>query len=270
MMEKKNTIIALIFVGVIIVSAVILIITLGITAREYNYVQLEINPKVEFIVDKDFKVVSYRPLNEDAKVLLSNENYKGLDIDDVAVHFIDLAAQTGYIDVDGFDNAVNITVIDGLTQALDVHITEKIYSYLRDNEILCAVVENSEDRKSFDSKKEEGLCCANKYKLISTLASQDSTLDANSLKDLSEIELIDMVTNIHQTNKYTVSSELREKKELLLSANKAKYDKHKKAITNSSQSSFSEVFDDYQKSTGSKYHRDFEQEYINWQKQYIL
>ena len=47
-MEKKGTIICLIIIGVILLSAVGYIIFSGITANEYNYVLLEINPKIEF------------------------------------------------------------------------------------------------------------------------------------------------------------------------------------------------------------------------------
>ena len=47
-MEKKGTMIYLILVFVIVISSAILIIFSGITANELNYVQLEVNPKVEF------------------------------------------------------------------------------------------------------------------------------------------------------------------------------------------------------------------------------
>ena len=168
-MEKKSTIIYLIFIGAVAISAVAFIIFSGITAKDYNYVQLEINPRVEFICDQNFDVVSWRPLNEDAEILLSEVNYKGLDVDEASVDFVDLCARAGYIDVDGEDNAVNITIIDGITQALDVHVTQSVYEYLKHKEILCTVVENYEDRSMFDEKKENNICCANKYKLIKTI-----------------------------------------------------------------------------------------------------
>ena len=168
-MEKRGTIISLIFVGVVCLSAVAFIIFSGITAKDYNYVQLEVNPRVEFICDKNFKVVSFSPLNEDAEILLAKENFVGLDISQVSKNFIELCAKAGYIDVDGEDNAVNITIIDGITQALDVHVTQGVYNYLRENEIMCAVVENYEDRHMFDETKKNNVCCANKFKLIQTL-----------------------------------------------------------------------------------------------------
>ena len=114
-MEKRATIISLVFIFAVILSAITFIIFSGITANDFNYVQIEVNPRVEFITDKYFNVVSARPINEDAKILLAGVDYLGMDVDEASVDFVDLCAKAGYIDVDGENNAVNITVIDGIT-----------------------------------------------------------------------------------------------------------------------------------------------------------
>lgn len=265
-MEKKATTISLIFVSVVVLSAVALIIFMGITAREYNYVQLEVNPKVEFIVDKKFKVVSYRPLNDDGLVVLANENLKGLDIEDACVKYLDICSRLGYIDVDGIDNAVNLTIIDGLTQALDTHICEGIFGYLKDNEIMCSVTENADDRASLEGKKKENLCCSNKYKLISTICELDENQNFDDLKKLSEIELIDIVTNTHQTKHFVVTQEALNKKKELEQNNALKYASHMEKITNSSKSEFATLLEKFQIASTQKYKLDFEKEYSNWQK----
>ena len=264
-MEKKGTIVSLIFVAVLVLCAVGFIIFTGITAREYNYVQLEINPKIEFICDNNFKVVSCRPLNNDAKIVLANVNYQGMTVEDASVDFLDICAQTGYIDVNGSNNAVNVTVIDGLTQALDVHIIKKINSYLRKNEILCAVTETYEDRSMIDSKKENNICCTNKLKLIYTIMDYDKNANFDTLKNMSEVELIDMVANIHNTSVFHISDEQKNIKEKLIEQNKEIYEKHKKAITTDSQKEFSKIFDNYSKTSAEKYKLNYNKEYNNWQ-----
>jgi len=264
-MEKKQTIISLIFVAVVILSAVALIIFTGITANEYNYVQLEINPKVEFLCDKNFNVVSARALNEDAQIVLSDLNYTGLKIDTACVDFVDQCARTGFIDVNGNNNAMNITVIDGITQALDTHVTKEIFAYLKKKEILCAVIENYEDRNMSEEKKKHNVNCSNKYKLIKTLHEFDNTLDLETLSKLSEINLIDMVSNIHTTQDLTIAPSYKAQKENLLKQNLKTYEKHMKIITNSSQQSFNEVFDKYTKLSSPKYALDFNKEYNNWE-----
>lgn len=263
-MEKKATIISLVFVGIVVICAVALIIFSGITANDYNYVQLEVNPRVEFIVDKNFKVVSFRPLNEDAEIILSDVNYKGMDIENASTSFLDICAQTGYIDVDGENNAVNITVIDGITQALDVHVTQKINDYLRKNEIICAVIENYEDRSMFDEKKENNTCCTNKFKLIKTLNEYDESLTLEKLNKLSEVKLINMVEDIHSTDRSSPSREDKSTKENLLNKNKEKYENHKKKITDKSQQEFAEKFEKHQNSGAKKYQENFTKNYDEW------
>lgn len=268
-MEKKATIIYLLFVIAIVISAVVFIIFSGITAKDYNYVQLEVNPRIEFICDKYFNVISARPINDDAKILLAEVNYKGMDVDDASVDFIDLCAKAGYIDVDGDDNAVNITVIDGITQALDVHVTQGIYKYLQQKEILCTVVENYEDRSMFDQKKENNICCANKYKLMKTIQEYDTSKSIETLNKLSEESLIDMVANIHQSSPYSPTEDNITLKTKLIDFNREKYDKHMQSINNESRRKFAEKFDKHQKDTMKKYATNFTKEYSNWQKQQI-
>lgn len=264
-MEKKGTIFSLIFVGFVVVGVVLTIILLGITAGDYNYVQLEINPRVEFLCDKKFKVVSVAPLNDDAEVVLADMNLVGIDIDKAVETYLDECAKTGYLDVDGIDNAVNLTVVDGLTQALDVHIMQSIYGYLRKNEVMSAVTENYEIREMFDKKKESNMCCVNKYKLVTTLESTQDTLDFNSLKKLSEVSLIDLVKSNHENNPYTPSQENISKKKTLIEENKEKYNTHKDNISPNTQREFAELFDKFQKSSGKKYQQNFEKVYTKWQ-----
>lgn len=268
-MEKKATIISLIFICVIIISAVAFIIFTGITASELNYVQIEVNPRVEFLCDKKQRVVSYTPLNEDARILLAGVNYKGMDIEKATVDFLDLCARSGYIDVNGVNNAVNITVIDGITQALDVHVTQEIYNYLKANEIMCAVVENYEDRSMFDAKKENKVCCPNKYKLMQTINQANPDLTIKSLNKLSEVELIDMVANMHTTNHFVINKNDLAIKNKLIDFNREKYETHKKLISKNSLKEFSETFNEYQKFSMPKYAINFNKEYNNWQNNII-
>ena len=264
-MEKRATILSLLFITAVVISAVAFIIFSGITAKDYNYVQLEVNPRVEFVCDKYFNVVSVRPINDDAKILLAGVDYIGMDVDEASVDFLDQCCRLGYIDVDGKDNAINITVIDGITQALDVHVTQEIYNYLRKKEILCAVVENYEDRKMFDEKKDNNVCCANKYKLIKTIQEYDDSKSIESLNTLSEESLIDMVKNIHATEPYIPTEEHIKLKEKLMEFNKEKYDNHMSKITDKSRSEFIETFEKFQKSETKKYFENFSKEYTSWQ-----
>jgi len=75
------------------------------------YVSVDINPSIEFIIDEDDNVVSYNLTNEDAEVICVDIDFVGMNIDDAVELFVELATEAGFIDVDGEDNAVLITVL---------------------------------------------------------------------------------------------------------------------------------------------------------------
>ena len=264
-MEKKATIISLIAVTIIVSCTAAYIIFSGMIARDYNYVQIEVNPRVEFLCDEKFNVVSAYPLNDDAKIVISDMNFVGMDIDDATTSFLNECAQCGFIDVNGMENATNITVIDGITQALDVHVTQRVYDYYRANEIMCAVTETYEDRTMFDEKKENKIDCANKYKLIKTINELDPNLTIEDLREMKEVDLVKVVKDRHENNAFTPTEELISKKQNLKSKHLSEYARHLKAITKNSQREFSELFDKFQKSSIQEYQEDFEKQYDIWQ-----
>lgn len=264
-MEKKSTIISLISLAIIVATACGYIIFTGITTKDYNYVQIEVNPRVEFICDKKLSVISAQPLNDDARIVLAGMNLIGLDIDQAAVLFLDECAKTGYIDVTAVDNATNITVIDGITQAVDVHVAQVVYKYFRDNEILSAVTESYEDRNLFDKKKEHKVECSNKYKLITTMVEKDNSLTIDKLRKIKESKLVEMVAAEHKNNPYTPTEEEIEIKQKLINNSAQKYNTHKKCISNYSQQEFSQIFDKHQRLSAKKYINNFNKEYNNWQ-----
>jgi len=264
-MEKKGTIISITMVIIIVACAAAYIIFSGIIAHEYNYVQIEVNPRVEFLCDKKFDVVSVFPLNDDARIVLSDLDLIGLDVDEATTVFLGECAKTGYLDVNGVNNSTNITVIDGITQALDVHVTQKVYTYYRENEIMSAVIETYEDRGIFDEKKKNKVDCSNKYKLITTILETNQDKDIEELRKNSEVELVEMVADRHKENPYTPRQEEIQTKQNLISKNQTKYNKHMKAITNNSQKEFSELFEDFQKNSIKSYQENFNKEYTIWQ-----
>lgn len=264
-MEKKANIISLIIVTILVASIAIYIILTGMVAKDYNYVQIEVNPRAEFLCDNKFNVVSVYPLNQDARIVLSDLDLIGLDIEEATTTFIDECAKAGYIDVNGIDNSTNITVIDGITQRLDVHVTQSVYKYFQSNEIMSAVTETYEDRSMFDEKKKQKVNCSNKLKLIQTLTEQDQNLSIDKLRKLSEVELVDIVEKHHKNTPFIPTEEELEEKTQRIKNNSSYYNKHKKAITPNTQREFSTLFSDFQKDSIKEYQENFNKEYIYWQ-----
>lgn len=108
---KKKTFIS------IIAGACVLALVIGIAAIVVNnnkdkdqvsYVAVDINPSVEFLVDKDGKVVTVIPENEDAQILLAGEELEGLTFEAAIDKVGTLAVKCGYLKND--NNQVTITV----------------------------------------------------------------------------------------------------------------------------------------------------------------
>lgn len=71
---------------------------------------MSVNPGVEFIVDKDDKVVSVTASNEDGAYILNNfENFTGMSAKDAASKFLELSEQYGFV-VSGTMDGEKITI----------------------------------------------------------------------------------------------------------------------------------------------------------------
>jgi len=75
----------------------------------YNYINIDINPSVEFTVNIFNMVLDAEGLNNDGKELLKKYNYKHLKIDKVIEESIKAAVQEGFLG-ESNENAVLITV----------------------------------------------------------------------------------------------------------------------------------------------------------------
>lgn len=79
-------------------------------ADELQVMTMSVNPGVEFIVDKDDKVVSVTASNEDGAYILNNfENFTGMSAKDAAVKFLELSEQYGFV-VSGTVDGEEITI----------------------------------------------------------------------------------------------------------------------------------------------------------------
>ena len=108
---------------------------------EASRMTVEINPKVEFILDKDNKVVSATALNDDGAVILAGEaSFTGKTAEEAAEAVVSIATETGYI-VKGSatveDNKINISISCDTSYAKDLYgkVEKKVKKYMKDNGI---------------------------------------------------------------------------------------------------------------------------------------
>lgn len=74
----------------------------------YAYVDVDINPSVEFVIDKQNTVLQTTPLNDDTESLLKESKYKGLTFRDALLLFIDKSKEHGFLNSER-NNTILIT-----------------------------------------------------------------------------------------------------------------------------------------------------------------
>lgn len=266
-MGKISQILIVVFVVAIFVGSAIWFGFSGVVNGEYNYVKVEVNPKVEFLTDKNDKIISVFPVNAEAKELLINENFIGQNVKDGAKKFVELCVLSNYIDVEKENNAVKLTIVSDLMQNLDVKIYSEIKKYFINNEIKSVIVENKDDLEIFKQAKKYGVS-NNKFVLMQSVCNlyPDTTLEENS--KLSEKELLKKIKtgfNTLENNVLTFTNEELNNKTKLLELNKAKINHHNENITNKSISEFVKAYNEYEKEHKSNFEKNFNSQYKNWE-----
>ncbi|MBQ2740713.1 MAG: hypothetical protein IJF39_03725 [Clostridia bacterium] len=84
-------------------------------AKAESLVSIDVNPSVSLVLDGENKVLSVIAENEDAQVLLYNENFVGLTAEQAAQKIADLAVELGYLN-EG-NRGVSITAQGKIDQA---------------------------------------------------------------------------------------------------------------------------------------------------------
>ncbi len=165
------------------------------TSGDVSIVTIDINPSIEFIVDKDSKVVSVTALNDDGSVLIVGEVFVGKTIEEAANQVIVLAEQLGYL-VHSVVNEIEITISSSHEKQ------EEIYNNIK-NEITTCLEELN---ISGHIERQEAL---KKEKLLE-LAASISLYSEEELQNKSEEEIYKIILAGRIETALLISEEMRE------------------------------------------------------------
>lgn len=170
-----------------------------------TYVAVDINPSIEFIVDEDDNVESFNLLNEDAEIICVDIDFVGMNIEVAVELFVTLAAEAGYIDPDGEDNAVLITVLgddteesNEFTEQLKKRIRNRVMRYMAMNYINGEVLTEDFTQEDLLAQADELGVSPGKLKLSLLAQSVDSELILEDLLVLPVKDLLVIVREHHQ------------------------------------------------------------------------
>ena len=155
-----------------------------------SYVSLSINPLLELVVEDNI-VVSVNYANEDAEILLSDVNLIGMTVEEAAELFVNLAVLAGYMDIEGEDNLVTVTVI-GEDEEKEDEIKEGLKNTINgyfDNKGIFGRV-SVETLEAFGEQAAALGVSMGHMKMILRALDLNPELDINDLKEMPINELV--------------------------------------------------------------------------------
>lgn len=157
-------------------------------------VLLDVNPSIELNVNKNDKIISVNPLNEDAKIIIDNMNLKNSDLNIAINALIGSMLKKGYLTE--LQNSVLISISsknNTKSTELQTILTNEINGILKssniDGSILTQLINVDDSEKSMAKKYNISI---GKVKLINKIIHNDSTLLFEDLANMliNELNLI--------------------------------------------------------------------------------
>lgn len=101
---RKSIIIALVLVIAAVTMGVFFVLNKRKEQQPNAVMELNLNPSVQLLLDNDNKVMSVNCLNEDAEILLSDQDLEGKTAEEATKIFIELSFEAGYLNLYSEDN----------------------------------------------------------------------------------------------------------------------------------------------------------------------
>lgn len=156
---------------------------------------LELNPEIEFVLDKDDKVVTVNALNEDGyAIITAGVDFSNLSAEDAAELFIKTAKDLGFVVV-GSQEEITISISGETVNSLFNSVKNSMNDYLQSVNITTI---------SFDKE------VINKDDLVDAVEECFAEYSESALKEMSEEELISMLETSRQETASFVSDELKQ------------------------------------------------------------
>jgi len=170
------------------------------------YVSVDINPSIEFVVNEDDIVESWVFHNEDAAVLCADLDFEGMNIDDAIELFVTEATAAGYVDPEGEDNAVLITVITDdeeteeavqLRQRISERIRQRLNTHFAKNYINALVITEDFTQEDLVLEANELGVSPGKLKLTYAALLSDETLVKEDVLDMPVKDILAIIREAH-------------------------------------------------------------------------
>ena len=198
---KKFNILSRGFIGAATVACVLF--AAGIVGVPYygnnfvpdSHVDIDVNPGVEIVTNKNNKVIEILSTNNDGKAVIDGMNLKNSELKVALNALIGSMVQKGYIEND--NTGILVTVRNNNQDRADkvkAEVLDDINFALYKNDVQAAVMNQTlKNTKNADKFARENNVSIGKSVFVLNLASKDSTLDARELAKMRVSDIADLV-----------------------------------------------------------------------------
>ncbi len=160
-----------------------------------SHVDIDVNPGVEIITNKNNKVIDILSTNNDGKAVIDRMNLKNSELKVTVNALIGSMVQKGYIEND--NTGILITVRNNNQDRADkvkAEVLDDINFALYKNDVQAAVMNQTlKNTKNADKFARENNVSIGKSVFVLNLASKDSTMDARELAKMRVSDIADLV-----------------------------------------------------------------------------
>ena len=208
----------------ILILTIFLLIIVGSTFGIYYYqinkvitvITMDINPSIAISLNKKDMVLRVESLNEDAKEIINNKDFKGKTLSNAISNISETLVEKGYITEE--DNSILINVEskkeEKITVSLENKVTKFVTNTLKDKKIECNVIVQKITESSNKNAEKYGISNS-KASYIEEILKENSNINFEDLKDktISEINAVVEKQNSEQKNEQSNESKNEESNE---------------------------------------------------------
>ena len=160
-----------------------------------SHVDIDVNPGVEIVTNKNNKVIDILSTNNDGKAVIDGMNLKNSELKVAVNALIGSMVQKGYIEND--NTGILVTVRNNNQDRADkvkAEVLDDINFALYKNDVQAAVMNQTlKNTKNADKFARENNVSIGKSVFVLNLASKDSTMDARELAKMRVSDIADLV-----------------------------------------------------------------------------
>ncbi len=159
--------------------------------KAYAYVQLDINPGVEFTINRYDRIIDVRALNSDGQKVLEGFELNGKNLEEGIRYFTSKSYEMGYVSEENKNHIIVTTVMEGEENPSLEKTVEEAVNQVVDEKNIPAQVNVLNATKEIRAEAEKSGISSGKLLLLLEANSEGMDIDIEDMKSLSISEVFE-------------------------------------------------------------------------------